>query len=91
MQEGNQFLASVSEVLDKIDAAILSPLIVLLFALAFAYFLWGVYVFIKNADDVEGRAVGRRHMIYGVIGIVIMVAANAIVSILRNTFDIPLP
>jgi len=90
MREENQFLAGVSEVIAKVDAAILRPLITLLFAAAFAYFLWGVYVFIKSADNPEGRETGRRHILFGIIGIAIMVTVNALIVILLRTFDIPL-
>lgn len=81
-------LAQVSDVISGIDSAILSPLIVLLFAAALVYFLWGVYIFIQNADALDKREEGRRHMIYGVIGIVIMVGVKSIIDILLNTFDI---
>lgn len=84
-------LAQVSDVIARVDAAILRPLIALLFAAALIYFLWGAYVFVKNAEAPEERKVGQRHMIYGVAGMVIMAMVHPIINILLTTFGITLP
>lgn len=81
-------LATVSEFLKKVDTAIITPLILLLFGLALAYFLWGLFVFIQNTDSDEGRTKGRQHMIWGVVGMVIMLAARTIIEIGLRTFGV---
>lgn len=81
-------LATVSEFLKKVDAAIITPLILLLFALALAYFLWGLFVFIRNTDSDEGRSEGKQHMIWGIVGMVIMLAARTIIEIGLRTFGV---
>ncbi len=64
---------------------IVKPVIYLLFALAVVYFVWGVMVFIQNADVPDKRKEGYQHMIWGVIGIFIMVSAIGIINIILAT------
>lgn len=61
---------------------VVNPLIYLLFALAVVYFVWGVMVFIKNADNAEKRQEGYKHMIWGIIGAFIMISAKGIINLI---------
>lgn len=69
----------------KIGTEILNPVVRLMFAIAFIYFLWGLFKFVKNADNETERDVGKMHMIWGVIGLAIMVAAQGLVALLQDT------
>jgi hypothetical protein len=80
-------MSSVYRLIDSIQVLILNPLIGLLFALALVMFLWGLAQFIISSDSEEGRSTGKRHMIWGIVGMFIMVGAYAIVNILSNTLN----
>ena len=67
-------------IIEKINDAILQPLIVLLFALATGYFLFGLMKFIQNQDNEEAQSEGKRHMVWGVIGIAIMTGVYGILN-----------
>jgi hypothetical protein len=67
---------------------IVNPLIALLFALAVVYFLWGVFKYIKGEDNGGDREEGTRHIMWGIIGLFIMVSAYGIVQIVARTFGI---
>jgi hypothetical protein len=69
----------------KIQVAIIDPLITLLAVLAFLVFLWGVVEFIRNAGDAEQRKTGQKHIIWGLIGLVIIFGAQAIVGLIIGT------
>jgi len=69
----------------KIEAQILVPIITLLSLAAFVLFVWGVVQFMANSEDEEKRKTGQQHMIWGIIGLVIMFGANAIIAIIRQT------
>jgi hypothetical protein len=56
-----------------------------MFALAVIYFLWGVFVYISNAESDEGRQKGGRHILWGLIGIVIMMGVYGILRIATGT------
>lgn len=78
---------SVYKLIDNIDRLIIQPLIGLLFALALILFFWGVAQFILNSGgNEEGRTKGKQHMIWGILGMFIMISAYAIIGVLRSTF-----
>ncbi|MBU6370858.1 MAG: hypothetical protein KGH93_02485 [Patescibacteria group bacterium] len=73
-----------NNVLDQI----VTPIIYLLFALALIYFFWGVFQFIKNADNETERENGKWHMIWGVIGMFIMISAKGLINIILATLGL---
>ena len=81
---------AVTSAVQKINQFILNPLIGFLFALALVFFLWGVAEFILQADNEAARAQGKQHMIWGVIGMVIMFGAFTIMRIIANTIGAPI-
>lgn len=74
-------------VLDKIKVNILNPFIAFLLVLALVWFLYGVYKFIASYDNETARTEGKQHMIWGVIGMAIMVSVYGLLSILGATID----
>ena len=81
--------AVVNPIILKLNAEILNPLIVLLFGLALAFFLWGVFQFMISGDS--DREEGRKHMLWGLIGIFIMFSAFAIMKLIAGTIGVPVP
>lgn len=73
------------QLLYNIEYFILSPIIYLLFALALLLFLYGVFEFIKNSDDVEERKKGGQHILWGVVGMAIMLSVYGIINLILNT------
>ncbi|MCX6717607.1 MAG: hypothetical protein NTU76_02955 [Candidatus Taylorbacteria bacterium] len=65
-----------------------TPIIYLLVGLAVIYFLWGMFEFIQNADNSSKREDGYKHMIYGVIGLVIIFSVNGIIALITSTLGI---
>ena len=75
---------------DKLNVYILEPLFLLLFTLGFLVFVWGVVEFLwgLNAGSrEEGKENGKRHMLWGIVGMFIMFAAYAIVSLIADSVD----
>jgi len=72
----------------NLNRLIINPLILLLFALALVYFLWGVLEFMVNQDNEEKRTTGKKHMVWGIVGLTIMVGVFAIMSLILRTFNI---
>lgn len=79
---------SVLPLLGKINAAILNPLIKLLFAIALLYFIYGIFQFIRKTDDTTSRDEGKRAMLWGIIGMFIMFAVAGIITVVLGTFGI---
>ena len=73
---------------DKFNSVILFPLITLLSAIAFLIFLYGCAQYIINAGNETSRAEGVKHITYGIIGLVVMLSAWAILSLATGTFGL---
>lgn len=76
---------TVQTLINRVADAIINPLLLFLFSWAFLMFLWGVFQFVYSSDDLEARATGKRHLLYGIIGMAIMAAAVGITQIIRAT------
>ena len=61
----------------------LMPFIV---ALAVLFFMWGVFQFIRASGNEDEVTEGRNRMIYGIIGIFVMVSVWGLVNLLGGTF-----
>jgi len=79
---------TVDALITNIKTAIINPIIGIIFALAFLLFVWGVAVFLMKADDATGREQGKNHIIYGLIGMFIMVSVFGIINIITNTLGV---
>lgn len=88
--EPSQAQAVAQGFLAKINDAILFPLITLLMAIALLIFLYGAFEYVRGAASEADRETGRRHLLYGTIGMLIMLSAYTILSIAANTFNLPL-
>lgn len=77
--------------LARIENAILFPLMTLMMAVAFLFFLWGAYEYVLHADDSGARETGKTHMLYGIIGLLVMISALAILKIAAGTFGVSVP
>lgn len=78
-------MAEVAKLVNSISTYILKPLIFLMFAVATVVFVWGVQGFVGSADDPEARGKGAQQMLWGILGMAIMVGAVALVNIIGNT------
>ena len=53
------------------------------------FFLWGMLEFILNQQSEEAKTTGKSHMVWGVVGIAIMLGVWTILNIVLNTLNIP--
>lgn len=79
--EAARFVAKVNEV-------ILFPLIALLVGVAFLVFLYGCAEYIFNAGNETARQKGKSHILWGIIGFVVMLSAYALLRIAAATFGL---
>jgi hypothetical protein len=79
-------ITTVQGVLCKI-AEIFGAVIPVLIALGVIYFIWGVISYVIASDE-EAKKSGRNRMIYGIIGLAVIIAVWGLVKILTNTFGL---
>ena len=77
---------SLLDILIWLKCIIGAAIIPLIFVIAFILFLRGVLMFMYNADNEKKKEDSKRLMIYGVIGLVVMVGVWGIVKIVNTTF-----
>lgn len=75
-------------VLGKINANIVNPAIEFAFIVAFVIFLWGVFQFIQGAADKAKRQEGKEHILWGLVGFLIMFGVYGIITILANSLGV---
>jgi hypothetical protein len=81
----------MTEFLADLSRVILNPIIGLLFAIAFLVFLIGIFKFISSASDGAERDTGKKRIVYGLIGMLIMFSAYGLIRLTLNTFGIQEP
>lgn len=79
-----------TDIIDKL-IGIFNALIPLLMVVATVFFLWGVLQFVTSGGDEDKRKEGRDHIIYGLIGLFIMVAVWGLVGAIQGTFGLTSP
>lgn len=72
----------------KLKTFIIQPILGIIFALAFVLFLWGVTQFMMHPEDDDVRTQGKNHMIWGLVGMFIMVSVTTIISIIKASLGL---
>ncbi|MFH1608854.1 MAG: hypothetical protein ABH951_02435 [Patescibacteria group bacterium] len=80
--------ASVDSFILNLNKFIINPLIVLLFAVALMFFLFGVFEFFSNGESEDKKTKGKSHMIWGIVGLTIMMGVWFILGVIMDTFNI---
>lgn len=78
-------VVAATSFVDKLNSNIIFPLLSFLLALAVLVFVWGGFQYLYKAEDSSARAEGQKHMLYGIIGIVVMVTAFALLAMVTRT------
>jgi hypothetical protein len=78
-------IGDYNTLLKSILVNIVNPLVTLMVGVAVLYFLWGVFDFVRNAESSEKRKVGGMHMLWGALGIFIMVTAYGVLNLIIGT------
>lgn len=79
---------TAEQFVSRVVTVIVNPFILLLFGVAVLVFLSGVFRYIAGSNSDEARTTGRSHIIYGLIGMFIMVSVFGIIHIIVGTFNI---
>ncbi len=66
---------------------ILTAILPFLIALGVVYFVWGVVTYVIASDE-EAKKTGRNRMIYGIIGLVVIVGLWGLVRLVTNSFGL---
>ena len=73
-----------AKLISNIKGYILNPIIGFMFAVAVVMFIYGIVEYIWSADNEEKVEVGKKHMIWGIIGMFVMIGVYGILNILSG-------
>jgi hypothetical protein len=65
----------------------LNAVVPVLIALGVVYFVWGVITYVISSDE-EAKKSGRDRMIFGIIGLAVIIGLWGLVNVLRNTLGV---
>lgn len=66
--------------LQNVITEIFNPLYQLAVGIATVYFFYGVYNFIMSMNDPQKKNIGKSHLLYGVIGLFIILSVGGILK-----------
>ena len=76
--------------LQRVSNVILNPIILLLFAVSFLYFVYGVVKFLQQEADGKGteREEAKNSIKWGIVGMVIMFSVYGLINFVLASFGI---
>ena len=78
---------TITKLIENILDFINGTLIYLVFALAFIFFIWGVFkYFILGGASDETREEGKKFIVWGIVALAVMVSVWGLVNLLVDTF-----
>lgn len=82
-------MEAAQSIIGKFVESVLNPAILVIFSLGLLFFLWGLVQFLRSLNGGgSGMDDGKRHMLWGIVGMFIMISALAIISLISNTFGL---
>ena len=81
----------MNEIFQKALTVVINPIIRAVFAVAIILFVYGVFEFVRGAENADTRTKGQQHMLWGLIGLAIMFSVFTIIRILTNTLGVQAP
>lgn len=80
-------MLSTRALIDNVTRVIINPLIALLFAAGLLLFAWGIIEFLIGSSasgDAGKKEDGKRHMLWGIIGMFVMAAAYTLLAFIAS-------
>lgn len=82
-------MQSASGIVARFVQYVINPAMTLLFAAGFFMFTYGLVRFLWAMNEGgSDKKDGQQHMIWGIVGMLIMVSVYGIISLIDNTFDL---
>lgn len=82
-------MQEVYKLISKINEYILNPIILIIFAVALLFFVFGVFEYLwKSHKDPSAIQMGAKHIGWGLLGMFIMVSVFGIIQVIMNTVPV---
>ena len=77
-----------SPLLDRIVTYVIDPAVKVIFTLGLFMFFYGLVEYLWQLKDGKADGDGRKHMLWGLVGMLIMVSVYGIIALIMNTLGI---
>ncbi|MEK7132524.1 MAG: hypothetical protein AAB830_00575 [Patescibacteria group bacterium] len=78
---------AATDIVSRFTTVLIKPALLLIFTAGFFLFLWGLIMFIFKLEGTDHKQ-GKDHMLWGIIGMFIIVSVYGIINVLDNTFNL---
>lgn len=78
----------LSRLLNYILSELINPALFLLLAVAVIVFIYGIIEMMAGAANDKKREDGRRHLMWGIIGLFIMLGVWGVISIIKDSVSL---
>lgn len=86
-EAATQLQNGADSLVQKLVVNIINPITGFLGALAIAFFLFGVLQYIINSDNEDGVERAKKYMMWGLLGMFIMVSAWGVIGLIQGTIS----
>ena len=77
-----------TELLNRFVTYLIDPAILVVFTAGFLVFVYGLFQMLVGLSQGKGYSEGVQHIIWGLVGMLIMVSVYGIIALITNTFGI---
>jgi hypothetical protein len=81
-------MQAAQNIISKFQDLILNPAILVIFTLGFFLFVWGLVQFLRALNEGSDAKEGKQHMLWGIVGMLVMVSVYGIIALISNTFGL---
>jgi hypothetical protein len=79
-----------TDLLGRIVQYVIDPAVKVIFTLGLFFFLYGLVEYLWEVKDGKTDGDGRDHMVWGMVGMLIMVSVYGIIALVLNTLELDL-
>jgi hypothetical protein len=80
--------SAASDAMQRVSTYIIDPVLLVVFALGFTLFLYGLVEFLWKLNGEGDTKEGKQHMLWGIVGMLIMVSVYGIINVIDSTFNL---
>ena len=81
---------AASNLMGKFVSYIIDPAILVVFAAGFFLFMFGLVQFLYKLNEGGDTKEGTQHMIWGIVGMLIMISVYGLIALIDNSFGLDL-
>ncbi len=91
MCSNTNLVDGIGNIFNYISCILITSLVPVLFSIAMVAFIWGVIQTFINPNNEEARKKGKAYVLWGLIGLFIMVTMWSLVGVFTDTFGLGAP